>query len=97
MALSVVQYIYLQLLDLLTTVAFLVHGVEESNPIVRAALVHTGNPMLGLVAVKLAGVLVGVYCWRSGRHRLLARINVWFAALVAWNLIAIIGAAVGRV
>ena len=32
------QYSYLQMLDLLTTVAFLLHGIHEGNPLVRLAL-----------------------------------------------------------
>ena len=31
------QYSYLQVLDFMTTVAFLLHGVHEGNPLVRAA------------------------------------------------------------
>jgi hypothetical protein len=34
--------------------------------------------------------VLGLYCWRQGRRQLLFRINILFAALVAWNLVALI-------
>ena len=38
------QYSYLQVLDFLTTIAFLVNGVREGNPLVRLALSVGSNP-----------------------------------------------------
>jgi len=84
------QYSYLQVLDFMTTVAFLLHGVHEGNPLVRAALQYSPNPLGGLLAVKLLAVGLGFYCWKGGRERLLMRINLLFAALVAWNMVALI-------
>jgi hypothetical protein len=85
-----VQYSYLQMLDFLTTIAFLVNGVKEGNPLVRFALNMGTNPIAGLVLIKLLAVMLGIYCWRMGRQQLLSRINVLFAVLIAWNLIALI-------
>lgn len=84
------QYAYLQVLDLLTTVAFLVNGIAEGNPIVRMALYTAPHPLEGLLAVKIIGVCLGLYCWKVGKLRLLSRMNVLFAAVVAWNLMALI-------
>ena len=84
------EYAYLQVLDFLTTVAFLLHGVKEGNPLVRYLLNASANPISGLLLVKLLAVLLGLYCWRMGRGKLLARINFLFALLVAWNLVALI-------
>jgi hypothetical protein len=53
----------------------------------------TTNPLGGLVLVKVVAVALGLYCWRVGRGRLLSRINVVFAFIVAWNLAALILAA----
>lgn len=89
-----VQYSYLQLLDLLTTVAFLLIGVREGNPVVRLALEVAPTPVAGLLAVKVAALGLGVYCIRAGRLRLLGRINALFAVIVAWNLVALIAGAV---
>ena len=84
------QYSYLQVLDLLTTLAFLLHGVREGNPLVRMMMHMTANPLNGLLLVKLIAVGLGLYCWKMGRGRLLGRINIVFALIVAWNLAALI-------
>ena len=88
------QYTYLQVLDLLTTLAFILHGVREGNPLVRLMMRSTANPLNGLLLVKLAAAGLGIYCWRLGRGKLLARINIIFAAIIAWNLAALILAGV---
>ena len=90
------QYSYLQVLDFLTTVAFLVHGIQEANPIVRFAMAVSPGVLPGLLAVKAVALLLGFYCWRMGKVRLLSRINMLFAVLVAWNLIAMIVGSVAR-
>ena len=84
------QYSYLQVLDFMTTVAFLLHGVREGNPLVRAALHFAPNPLGGLLAIKLLAVALGFYCWKGGRNRLLTKINILFAVIVAWNMVALI-------
>jgi uncharacterized protein DUF5658 len=87
------QYSYLQVLDFMTTVAFLLHGIREANPLVRVAL-DTQHPLGGLVVVKILAVALGFYCWRAGRERLLVRMNILFALVVAWNLAVLIIASV---
>jgi hypothetical protein len=84
------QYFYLQVLDFLTTIAFLVNGVREGNPLVRLALSVGSNPVGSLVAVKFLAIGLGFYCWRVGKRQLLVRINLLFAVLIAWNLVALI-------
>lgn len=90
MAQLVLQYSYLQVLDFLTTVAFLLRGAQEGNPVVRAAMTISGSPILGLAAIKVLALLLGIYCWRLGKRKALARVNLAFALLVAWNLLALI-------
>jgi hypothetical protein len=84
------QYTYLQLLDFLTTLAFLMQGAGET--IVRW-LPDFNLPIAVLAAVKLLALALGWVVWTMNRRRLLARMNVLFAALVAWNIVAIIAAA----
>jgi len=74
----------------MTTVAFLLRGVHEGNPLVRAALQYAPNPLGGLLAVKILAVGLGIYCWRGGRNRLLTKMNILFAGIVAWNMVALI-------
>jgi hypothetical protein len=88
------QYSYLQVLDFMTTVAFLLHGIREGNPMVRFALSYSPNPLAGLIAVKMIAIGLGLYCWKFGKDRLLTRINVMFAVVVAWNLAALIAGSV---
>ncbi len=84
------QYSYLQMLDFLTTVAFLLNGVQEGNPLVKWAIQTFPSPIAGLAFIKILAVLLGLTCWYSGRERLLTRINMGFAVLVAWNLLTLI-------
>ncbi len=91
------QYSYLQVLDFLTTVAFMMHGVREGNPLVRAAFQIAPHPLGGLLLVKALAVCLGLYCWRGGRDRLLTRMNLLFAAVVVWNIAALIIASVKTV
>jgi sulfur relay (sulfurtransferase) complex TusBCD TusD component (DsrE family) len=81
-------FIALQLLDAATTIFFLQHGVSEGNPLVKALFGVFTGPAAGLAMAKLAGVALAVCAWRTGRQRLLARVNVVFAACVLWNLAA---------
>ncbi len=84
------QYSCLQVLDFLTTVAFLVGGVSEGNPLVRWALVSFPSPLAGLAAVKILAIGLGIYCWQTSKLQLLGRINIGFAVLIAWNLLSLI-------
>ena len=82
------QFAYLQLLDVLTSLAFLASGVREANPVVRLLASSSGSALHGLVAAKVIAFGLGWYCWRSNRQRLLGRVNLFYACLVAWNLVA---------
>ena len=84
------QYSYLQVLDFLTTVAFLINGVSEGNPVVNWAINSFPSPLAGLAAVKVLALGLGIYCWQTAKGQLLARINIAFAVLVAWNLMTLI-------
>ncbi len=85
-----IQYVYLQLLDFLTTLAFLLHHVQEANPVVRWFMEHAPSPVTGLLFVKILALALGVAVFLSGRRRLLARANLFFAVVVAWNVVALV-------
>lgn len=91
------QYGYLQLMDLLSTLAFLLSGVHEANPFVRATIRAVGDPLYGLLVVKTIALALGVFCFYRGRIALLRRINVFFALLLAWNLVNLIVGLVAQV
>ncbi len=84
------QFCYLQVLDILTTLAFLAHGVKEANPLVGALLSTTLSPLGALLIVKAIALCLACYCWRRRRERLLVRVNFFYAAVIAWNLVALI-------
>ena len=90
MTASLLIFTYFQFLDLLTTVIFLMQGLQEANPMVKFAMRTAPSPLVGLVMVKIVALALGVYCWRLGRRGLLLRINVLFAILVSWNLLALL-------
>ncbi len=91
------QYSYLQMLDLLTTLAFMMHGIHEGNPLVRFAIRNSSHPLGSLLAVKGMALGLGFYCWRCGREKLLTRINVMFALVIVWNLLALIAGGLATV
>jgi hypothetical protein len=84
------QFSYLQVLDLLTTWIFLSAGLQEANPLVNIALRSAGHPLQALLFVKAVACGIALYCWRAGRHAVLARANWFFAGVVAWNVVALL-------
>ncbi|MCL5744476.1 MAG: DUF5658 family protein [Acidobacteria bacterium] len=84
------QFVYLQLLDVLTTLTFLVHGVQESNPLVQHLINATGSPAAGLAVTKILAFGVALFCWRRGKQKLLWGVNLFYSAVVVWNLVALL-------
>lgn len=84
------QFAFLQLLDLLTTLTVLASGGGEANPMVRFLVVGAGSALGGLLAAKFVALGLALHCWRGGRLRLLGRVNLFYASLVTWNLIALL-------
>src|SRR5438128_2463488 len=82
-------FLTLQIGDILTTLLFLRQGVAEANPLMRLVLGVSSHPALPLLAAKAAGCLLAWYVWRSGRTRVLRKVNVVFAGCVAWNVLAL--------
>jgi Domain of unknown function (DUF5658) len=81
-------FIALQLMDGLTTIWFLRHGVAEGNPLIRAVLGLSASPAAGLAISKIAAVTLALLAWRSGRQRMLWLVNAVFAGCVFWNVAA---------
>lgn len=77
-------FLYLQVLDFLTTVLGFRLGLSEASPFVRM-LTQVG-PALGIALSKLIAVTLAVACLLLNKHRVLRWINYWYALLVAWNL-----------
>jgi Domain of unknown function (DUF5658) len=84
-----IQFSYLQVLDVLSTLAFLLNGVQEGNPLIRMLIGAAGSPLAGLVTAKALALALALYCWRLRHQRLLAWANTMYALLIVWNLVAL--------
>jgi hypothetical protein len=84
------EFGFLQILDILTTLTCFAHGAVEANPVVSFLITTTGDPITGLVTVKIIATMMGVFCHASGRVRLLRRGNLFFWIIVVWTSIAAI-------
>ena len=81
-------FVYLQLLDLLTTLLGLRLGAVEASPFVRL-LMHAG-PAVGLTVSKLLALALGAFCLYTRRLGLIRLASYWYGGLVAWNLIVLL-------
>ncbi len=86
--LSLQAFLYLQVLDALTTWVGFRMGLTEASPFIR--LLMQWGPMAGVFASKLLAVGLGGYCVWSRRFTLIGLLNYWYAALVVWNLALIV-------
>ena len=84
------QFVYLQLLDVLTTLLYFAHQGPEANPLVKLLMHSAGSPLAGLAVTKLLALGVALYCWRRSREKLLWRVNLFYSAVVVWNLVALL-------
>jgi hypothetical protein len=83
-------FLYLQILDVLTTWLGFRTGLSEASPFIRY-MMQLG-PLAGLLASKAVALLLAGYCVWSGRLHVIRLINYWYAALVLWNLALILSA-----
>ena len=77
----------LQVLDVLTTLLGLSAGASEGSIFV-ARLLQLG-PVTGLVLAKAIATALAAGALLLRRERLVRCINLWFVALVGWNLVII--------
>lgn len=89
--LAIQVFLYLQLLDFLTTLIGFRFGASEASPFI-AKLIHSTSPAIGVAASKLLGIGIGAICVVTHRARMIQWINYWYAALVVWNLCIIFAA-----
>ena len=81
-------FIYLQVLDYITTMIGFRLGASEASPFILK-LIHMTSPAIGVAAAKLVGFGIGALCVATHRARLIRWINYWYAGLVVWNLATI--------
>ena len=81
-------FLYLQVLDFLTTLVGFKLGAAEISPFVRA-LLHFG-PIAGVALSKLVAIVVAGVCLWLNKPRLVRWVCYWYAALVVWNISVIL-------
>lgn len=89
--LAVSVFVYLQLLDYLTTMVGFNVGAGEASPFI-AKLIHLTTPAVGVALSKVTALAIGGVCVASGRIRIVTWINYWYAGLIVWNLSIILHA-----
>jgi uncharacterized protein DUF5658 len=83
-------FIYLQLLDLLTTLIGFRLGAGEASPFIRA-LMHVG-PAFGVAASKILALALGAVCVYFNKQHVIRWITYWYCLLVVWNLMVLLAA-----
>src|SRR5258708_31082084 len=86
--LAVEVFLYLQVLDILSTLIGFSLGNTEASPFIRM-LIQWG-PVTGLLVSKLFALALAGLCFILKRAALFRWINYWYAALVVWNLITVL-------
>jgi hypothetical protein len=85
----ILVFIYLQLLDFLTTLAGFRIGASEASPFI-VKLIQAVGPVMGVAASKAVALVIAAACVGLNRGRLIVWANYWYAALIAWNLYVLI-------
>ncbi len=83
-------FIYLQLLDLLTTLVGLRLGAQEASPFIRL-LMHAG-PATGVALSKVLALMLGGLCIWARKQHLIRWASYWYGGLVVWNLMVMLAA-----
>ena len=83
-------FVYLQLLDLLTTLVGFRMGAAEASPFIRM-MMHVG-PAVGVVASKVLALGIGALCVAMNRAHLVKWISYWYGGLIVWNLMVMLAA-----
>ncbi len=84
---SLTVFVFLQVLDVLTTLIGLRLGAGEASAFV-GSLMHLGL-VPGLMISKILAVLLVLIALRRKKPQIVVMANIWFAGLVTWNLLLI--------
>jgi hypothetical protein len=81
-------FLYLQVLDFITTMVGFRMGLSEASPFVR--LLTFAGPAVGVLLSKGVAIGLGAVCVGTRRIHIIHWINYWYAGLVIWNLCLIL-------
>lgn len=82
-------FLYLQVLDFITTLVGFRVGAAEASPFI-AKLIHVSSPLAGVAVSKVVAIAIAAFCLFTQRQKLVNWINYWYAGLVVWNLVIIL-------
>lgn len=85
---SLTVFVFLQVLDILTTLIGLRLGAGEASAFV-GSLMHLGV-VPGLMISKILAVILVLFALRRKKTQIVVLANIWFAGLVTWNLVLIL-------
>jgi hypothetical protein len=85
------MFLYLQVLDVVTTLIGFKLGLAEASPFIRALLQF--GPVVGLLLSKAVALVLAGACISMQKHHLIRWISYWYAGLIAWNLCTILSIA----
>jgi len=89
----VIIFLYLQLLDVLSTLIGFSLGNTEASPFIR--LMIRWGPVAGLALSKAVALGLIAACFAMKRMRIIRFINYWYAGLIFWNLLVVLNALIG--
>jgi len=81
-------FIYLQLLDLLTTLVGFRLGAKEASPFIR--LLMEAGPAVGVLTSKMLALGLGAVCVYYKKNHLMRWVSYWYGGLVVWNLMILL-------
>jgi cobalamin synthase len=81
---SITVFVFLQMLDIFTTLLGLQLGAAESS-IFLERLMRAG-PVAGLLIGKIVAVVLVALALKFKRPRVIVFLNYWMALVVTWNL-----------
>lgn len=84
---SVALFLGLQVLDVISTLIGLRLGAQEGSTFIGRLL--AAGPLSGLIISKILAAGLAAFAVFLNRKRILVFLNIWFAGVVIWNLIAI--------
>lgn len=91
---SIGLFLGLQILDVLTTLIGLHFGAQEGSSFIGHLL--ESAPLSGLIISKILAAGLAAFAVFLNKKRVLVFLNIWFAAVVAWNAIEILKQCTGN-
>ena len=81
-------FVYLQILDFLTTILFLKMGLVEGNWVV--GMLVAWSPLLGVLLAKIGTIILALIAVHYQKIRVMRLANFGYGGVVVWNLVAMI-------